>query len=287
MGRYHVRMRSSGACVVALVLAFALAATARAQAPTPAPPAIQDNSFLIEEAYNQEAGVVQHINSLNRSWDSGDWYYSFTQEWPLGGVRHQISWTLPVQRLTLPDQVATGLGDVALNYRLQIVGSGDTRLAIAPRLSVFFPTGSDEHGLGAGGVALQANVPMSVVFGKHLVTHWNAGLTWAPSAKDRSGNAAATTAINLGQSVVWLAHPRLNLLVETVWLRAQSVSASGVTTWSEAFYVSPGFRWAYNFTSGLQIVPGIAIPIGLGPSRGDTRLILYLSFEHPFRRARG
>ncbi len=279
-------MRCSGSLRLASILAFLLAPPASAQAPAPAPPGIQDNSFLIEEAYNQEAGVVQHINSLNRSWDSGDWYYSFTQEWPLGGVRHQISWTLPVQRLTLPDEVFTGLGDVALNYRLQVKGDGDAKLAIAPRLSVFFATGSDEHGLGAGGVALQANLPASVVLAPRLVTHWNAGLTWAPSAKDRSGNAAATTAINLGQSVVWLAHPRLNLLVETLWLRAQSVKASGVTTWSEAFYVSPGFRWAYNFTNGLQIVPGVAVPIGLGPSRGDTRLILYLSFEHPFRRAR-
>ena len=277
---------TSGTASLTFVLAFALASPASAQAPASAPPAIQDNSFLIEEAYNQEAGVVQHINSLNRSWDSGDWYYSFTQEWPLGGVRHQLSWTLPVQRLTLPDQVFAGLGDVALNYRLQLVGDGDATLAIAPRLSVFLPTGSDEHGLGAGGVALQANVPASVVLGKHFVTHWNAGLTWAPSARDRSGNAAPTTAINLGQSVVWLARPRVNLLLETVWVRAQSVVASGVTEWNEVFYVSPGIRWAYNFTSGLQIVPGVAVPIGLGPSRGDTRLILYLSFEHPFRRAR-
>jgi len=27
---------------------------------------IEDNSFLIEEAYNQEAGVVQHISNLDR-----------------------------------------------------------------------------------------------------------------------------------------------------------------------------------------------------------------------------
>lgn len=27
---------------------------------------IQDNSFLIEEAYNQEFGVVQHINTFTR-----------------------------------------------------------------------------------------------------------------------------------------------------------------------------------------------------------------------------
>jgi hypothetical protein len=33
-------------------------------------------------------------------------------------------------------------------------------------------------------------------------------------------------------------------------------------------------------------VPGVAVPIGLGPSHGDRSLLLYLSFEHPFRHAR-
>jgi len=32
---------------------------------------IADNSFLIEEAYNQEAGVVQHISNLVRD-EAGD-----------------------------------------------------------------------------------------------------------------------------------------------------------------------------------------------------------------------
>jgi hypothetical protein len=45
--------------------------------------------------------------------------------------------------------------------------------------------------------------------------------------------------------------------------------------------VSPGIRWAWNFPTGLQVVPGIAVPIGVGPSRGDRALFLYLSFEHP------
>jgi hypothetical protein len=50
--------------------------------------------------------------------------------------------------------------------------------------------------------------------------------------------------------------------------------------------ISPGIRWAYNFKSGLQIVPGIAVPIGAGPSRNERGIILYLSFEHPFKKER-
>ena len=50
-------------------------------------------------------------------------------------------------------------------------------------------------------------------------------------------------------------------------------------------YISPGIRWAYNFKNGLQIVPGIGVPLGVGPSAGETgRALFYLSFEHPFRK---
>src|SRR5690349_21477827 len=56
---------------------------------------IQDNSFLLEEAYNQELGVIQHISTFTRWWNSKDWNYSFTQEWPAPrDPRHQFSYTL-------------------------------------------------------------------------------------------------------------------------------------------------------------------------------------------------
>lgn len=45
---------------------------------------IQDNSFLIEEAYNQERGVVQHIQTFQIMKDDS-WIYTFTQEWPVPG----------------------------------------------------------------------------------------------------------------------------------------------------------------------------------------------------------
>jgi hypothetical protein len=63
-------------------------------------PEIQDNSFLVEEAYNQEFGVVQHIQTLQRVWDSNDWVYTFTQEWPVdASPRHQLSYTLTALQL--------------------------------------------------------------------------------------------------------------------------------------------------------------------------------------------
>src|SRR2546425_11985121 len=80
--------------------------------------AISDNSFLIEEAYNQEPGVVQHISAWQRNLRSAAWSFTFTQEWPLCGQTHQLSYTLPVQRTTSPS--ATGFSDAALNYRYQL-----------------------------------------------------------------------------------------------------------------------------------------------------------------------
>lgn len=47
-----------------IVWTLALAICAPMQALAEGTKKIQDNSFLLEEAYNQEAGVVQHIQSF-------------------------------------------------------------------------------------------------------------------------------------------------------------------------------------------------------------------------------
>jgi len=116
-----------------------------------------------------------------------------------------------------------------------------------------------------------------------VVTHWNAGGTLTPSAKNAVGDKATAVACNLGASVVWLARPTFNALLEIVWTREEAVTGPGRTAASDGLLVSPGIRWAHNFSSGLQIVPGVAFPIRVGPSAGDAAVLLYLSFEHPFR----
>lgn len=251
----------------------------------PQTPAIQDNSFLVEEAYNQEFGVVQHISSFLRLWDSKDWAYSFTQEWPApGDARHQLSYTLAYQHAGSFVGSGGGLGDVFLNYRYQLVGSGKTRVAFAPRLSLLFPTGDVHQGRSAGGFGLQTNLPLSVVLAPKLVSHWNAGATFVPHAQDGFGDHAATAGYNLGQSFIWLVNPRFNFMLETVFSSAQGVIARDKAEWSRTLLLNPGFRWAYNLKNGLQIVPGISVPVGAGPSAGEKGLLLYLSFEHPFRK---
>src|SRR5262249_41909917 len=86
------------ACLTSAVIATPLLAEPKTE---PTAEGIQDNSFLVEEAYNQEAGVVQHIFnaqwSVDRHSGSEDrmWNFAFTQEWPLFGQTHQLSYTVP------------------------------------------------------------------------------------------------------------------------------------------------------------------------------------------------
>lgn len=246
---------------------------------------IQDNSFLVEEAYNQEPGVVQHISTFTRNRDTRDWLYTFTQEWPVGGLAHQLSYTLPWQRLaSLGGRQA--FGDIALNYRYQLLGDGDAKVALSPRLSVLLPTGDEKTGYGRGATGIQLMLPMSLVLTNSLVAHTNLGATLTPNAKNPIGASATTQDWTFGQSFIWLAHPRFNVMLEYVNTRSQAVIAADQTQAQTTTYLSPGLRWAYNFPSGLQIVPGLAVPIGVGASRGERAIFLYLSFEHPFTRTK-
>src|SRR5205823_2325829 len=145
-GDRRVSGRSS-ICLGALLAVASTQAGAQARA---APPSISDNSFLMEEAYNQERGVVQHISAF------------------------------PPFR-------------------------------------------------GAGALGVQANLPASVVVASRLVTHWNAGATVIPSAQNAVGDKATTVAYNLGASVVWLARPTFNALLEIVWTRKGAVTGAGRT----------------------------------------------------------
>lgn len=257
-----------------LTLAAALLAAAPLPAAQEAPAPIRDNSFLIEEAYNQEARVVQHIGVFERA-KGGAWAFAFTQEWPMLGQRHQLSYSLPAES---PAPGVRGIGDVALNYRYELTNT--RRVTIAPRVSAVLPTGDWRRGLGLGGPGLEFNLPVSWTVSPRVVTHWNAGLGHTPSARHLAGRAPITS-VTLGQSTILLAAPVFNVMLETLWSRENFASDFGAGADTETFVVSPGARYAIN-RGGTQIVPGIAVPIGVGPSRGLTSLIFYLSVEHGY-----
>jgi len=248
----------------ALLLALPIALPTVAQTPPPeAESQIQDNSFLIEEAYNQDPGVVQHIQTFSHATHGGDWLYTFTQEWPAPTIKHQLSYTLAMANV----DGEQGIGDVALNYRYQWIGDADAKVAVSPRFTVILPTGNERRGLGSGGTGVQVMMPMSTVLTPSLVAHWNLAATTIPSKHTHN--------ITAGNSFVWLANHRFNVLVETLWSRTSDRSGHDSQT-----TVSPGIRWSYDFPSKLQIVPGLAFPIT--SHGGGKSVFLYFSFEHPF-----
>ena len=235
-------------------------------------PQIQDNSFLVEEAYNQEAGVVQHISTLQKRRGSRDFDFAFTQEWPFGSILHQVSYDIPVLRIGS----RTGIGDVSVNYRYQLAGDGSSQLAVAPRLSLILPTGDWKKGFGSGGLGMEVNFPVSYVISPLVVSHSNLGALAIPSPESEIGNSEGLWEWTAAQSLILTASSKIQPMLEAVY-------SNGTET---SFVVAPGLRSAINFPSGLQIVPGFSMPIGIGPSSGERGFFFYLSFEHPFKRQR-
>ena len=79
--------------------------------------------------------------------------------------------------------------------------------------------------------------------------------------------------------------PTFNLMLESLALRAESIDPFGRRVSASEAPISPGMRGALKLASGLQIVPGLAFPIGVGSgaNRNQRDLFPYLSFEHSFR----
>jgi DtxR family Mn-dependent transcriptional regulator len=172
----------------ALLAVLTFASSAAAQAPPAAPPhaepfQIMDNSFLVEEAYNQESGIFQNIVGAMRV--GGEWAATFTQEWPVGSQAHQLSYTASF----LNADAESGVGDTLINYRYQASMDGAGRAAFSPRVSLMLPTGSRGKGLGEGSWGVQMNLPVSKQVNDWSL-HWNSGVTWVPSAQGALEDAA-------------------------------------------------------------------------------------------------
>lgn len=211
---------------------------------------IEDNSFLVEEAINQERGVVQNIFAVTRS-HTGEWNGTFTQEWPLRGQRHQFSYTVPFSRAN----GTSDIGDVMINYRLQVKQPLPGVPGFSPRLSW-------------SRSAWQVNLPVSYETG-YLYYHANAGNTWA------DGHATPFVA----GSVIVAARPMFNVMLEVYneW-RPSDGGHTHATT------VSPGVRGGWNLGEA-QLIFGVAAPVTRGAVR-DHAVLGYVSYELPFTKKR-
>lgn len=243
--------------------------------------AIEDNSFLIEEAYNQEDRVVQHIFNLLVFPGVNNLVFSFTQEWPVGSRTHQLSYTIPYLSIG-PN--ANGIGDILVNYRYQLTETNAGWGYIAPRISAVLPTGSRSKGLGSGAAGAQMNLPISKRWSNGFITHLNAGCT---SLFDAEGTAPDGTKAkkslfswSLGASGIYLMEENLNLMLELLFNRV-ALLEDGDVEYGSIFILNPGFRFAFNLGT-VQIVPGLSMPVQLSSGRPELGIFAYLSFEHPF-----
>ena len=237
---------------------------------------IEDNSFLVEEAYNQEPGVVQFIFNYQSFKKSKDTNFSFTTEMPIGTQDHQFSFTAPYN--SIDSTSVKGMGDLALNYRYQLLAN--EQIAMAPRISLLLPTGDYKKSLGTGSVGLQFNHTLSAKINSKLMSHWNIGFTYTPSYKEPTGATENTTGFNYGTSLVYLYSKTLNFMAEFVGNLNEKLTDPNTKTTENTFYFIPGVRYAINCESGMQIVPGIGAPIGFGPSERESAVFLYLSIEN-------
>ncbi len=204
---------------------------------------------------------MQHIQNFQRYWNSKDWIYTFTQEWPVdASPRHQLSYTLAALHSGDQRGSGAGFGDVILNYRYRVLGAGVSKVALRAKIQRVVSHRRLPPGPWCWRRRIQGALPLSIVLTSKLVTHWNAGTTIIPNGKNTVGETGTTFGYNFAQSFVWLAKPRFNVLLETVFNRSQQVTGPKTTEWTSDLLFSPGIRWAYNFENGLQIVPGIAVP---------------------------
>jgi hypothetical protein len=245
--------------------------------------AIEDNSFFIEEAYNQEPGVVQHIFSgTSFTLPQKEIVLGFTQEWPVGSQDHQLSFTVPY--FVLNSSTFAGIGDVLVNYRFQLCSSGDWA-ALAPRVSIVLPTGSFGKALGRGVLGAQVNLPASKRLAEHLVAHVNVGATVMPGVEGTNAAGAEVkrtlTSINVGGSVIVLVSANFNIMLEAVENFLGEIGTTGDIERTTVTILSPGMRFAVD-VDHLQIVPGVAVPLVFNGGEKHLGVFFYLSFEHPF-----
>jgi len=240
---------------------------------------IQDNSFFVEEAYNQEPGVVQHILNVLVFFADGEKEItpSFTQEWPVFSQTHQFSYTIPH---TFGEE-ETGLEDIRLNYRLQALMEDEWTPAFAPRFSLITPTGDADKNFGHDRLGYEINLPFSKIVSNRWSVHFNAGGSVFPDVNNRD-----LVNYNLGGSAIYAVSSNFNLMLESVAFWEDDVDSARKVDRTLTALLSPGARYAFNLPNDAQLVVGLAVPIGLTSDSPDYGLFFYCSFEHPFVRTK-
>jgi hypothetical protein len=243
---------------------------------------LQSNGILVEGAYHQEGDEVQHSLKVTRSND-GVWRSTFSQEWPLFSEKHQLSFQVPSVIASGPSAIGRGFGDTELEYSYFLFGNNSSRLTVSPTFELSLPTGNVRKDLGLGHVGFGVKLPLSAMLSRNFQSNSNIGMSFTPSVRNGQGERSSLKEVELGQSFAWLARSRFNLLFEATWERSWN-SFDDIRETEQELFLSPGVRWAHKFRNGFIVAPGVAFPIGIGPSRGERSILFYIAFEHPFKK---
>ena len=238
---------------------------------------LRDNSFFIEEAFNQEPGKVQTKLRFFRVEEDPELWIG--QEWPLGSRRHQLSYYLPF--VTDPESGLFEYSDVRLTYGLQALEEGPGRPAFAPRLTAILPTAREEDEQGRGTPGLEVLLPASKRFGD-LYLHANLGAAQRFGVDAGTGEETLFTPFVGGSAVVQVS-PGLNLLLETRADFQQQVTGAGTTGRETRWLLNPGVRFGRQFGEN-QLVAGAAAPMGLAGPLREVGFFGYVSYELSFGR---
>ncbi len=244
------------------------------------PSRISDNSFLIEEAYNQERGVVQHIVLLDKDWHTKDLGLSFAQEWPLGGQMWQGAYAVSAD---------WEFKEVWLDLQLRYQLWSRDGLAVAPSIAFSTSTAIKEANSQIDN-KFRVGIPISSELSQRLAFHLNGSIeSYGYTQSGVSGAFPSQLGMSysayvpeLGGSLVYQIKPTLDILVECIYSKTIKIFTEDITETTVEAVISPGFRHAWNFSSGAQMVGGFGLPIGLTDDVPDVSGLFYLSFEHSF-----
>jgi Putative MetA-pathway of phenol degradation len=268
------------------VLTFFCGVTARAAEPRPID-GFDDNSFLVEEAYNQDRGEVQHtLNAVySNDFKRHGWSFKFEQEWWLFSENHQVAISIPFSHLREEGERQRGIGDIQIEYRYQLTEERPNIPAVAPGFSLILPTGNRHKGTGNGVVGYEWSIAASKKVASRLALHANLGLTYLPKVRVRLDDPRLSpkrslVSYDLGASAVFALSSDIHMLLEWVGEFEEEIDDKGKKRREFKALLSPGIRVAAINKDDLQTIVGVGIPIGVAGPADNYGVFLYLSVEH-------
>ncbi len=233
---------------------------------------IEDNSFLLEEAFNQPPGVYQFIQTFQSDLSRGKDFLATEGEAPLGSTTHQASYQVSDTKYT-PEGVVNG--DLTLNYRWQPWNDGKNMWA--NRFGLILPKEMDDVGY----LWMQA---WTFTLGEKWMHHWNLGLNTTPNAKFSGPKRKALNGTTLGTSFIYMWKENANFLMEALWENQDQFTKVGEVRRQSYLSLSPGMRFELKVKGWerTQIVPGLAFPFTYHASKMATGVFIHLSLEPNF-----